>query len=211
MSRHFWKGIAASAAFWIGLIVLWYATITLAQNFSAVPVAPGIAPVGTPVFVNVGSMGADVLTWLAAVFTPVLGTMITAGLYQLFKKMGIDMTDAMRARLQELVVNGLNVGAAKATDALRSAPPMVVKNAAVAHAIDYVQTHGADTLKALGFDPKDPKAIEAIQARVESAIINPDVPTHPVLNTDAPKANGASQGGSFPGTGNQQSGGGKPL
>lgn len=205
MNKPFWKGAGYGAAFSIGTAALWYSAFALAQNvdpgfitdapgYTPAPVAPGIAPIGTPVFVNVGSLGSDVLTWMAAVFTPVLGSILTAAIYQFLKKMGIDMTDAMRARLQEVVVNGLNIGAAKAEDALRSAPAVDVKSTAVAHAIEYVQAHGADTLKALGFDPKDQKTIEAIQARAESAILNPNVPTASILNPDVPKAGGNGGG-----------------
>jgi hypothetical protein len=156
-------------------------------QFSEAPVlVPGTSPVGSPTLVNVGSFSADVLNWVISVTVPIMGVVITGWLTRLFQQVGINMTDAQRARLQEMVVNGINAGAAKAEDSLRGAPLVDVKNAAVQHAVEYVQEHGADTLKALGFDPHDQKTVEAIQARALSAIANPAVPTAPSLNAPIP-------------------------
>lgn len=147
-----------------------------------IPASPGVSAIGSPTFVNVGALSADVLNWVVSVSVPVIGIVATGWITRLFQQVGVNMTDASRARLQEIVVNGINLGAAKATDALKNAPPVDVKNAAVAHAIGYVQTHGADTLKALGFDPHDSKTTDAIEARILSAIANPAIPTASVLN-----------------------------
>jgi hypothetical protein len=58
----------------------------------------------------------------------------------------------------------------------------------VASTVAYVQDHGADTLKKLGIDPNSNIAVDAIKARIETAINDPAAPTPPVLDpTAAPK------------------------
>jgi hypothetical protein len=167
-----------------GFVVLWlfvFSTAAFAQQ--AIPAAPGISPIGSPTYVNAGSLSADVLNFVVAVTLPIVSAVVTGWIVRLFQMVGVNMTDAQRARLQEMVVNGIHAGTAQAESALQGAPPIAVKNQAIAHAVEYVQQHGQDTLKALGLNPNDPAAVQAIQARVLSAIANPAIPTPPVLNT----------------------------
>jgi hypothetical protein len=56
-----------------------------------------------------------------------------------------------------------------------------VKSQVISDAIAYTQEHGKDTIKALGLDASDPKAVEAIRARIQTAIIDPLTPTNPAL------------------------------
>jgi hypothetical protein len=131
--------------------------------------------------ISVGTLAGQVLTWIAAVFGVPIGGLLTAWLYRLSKLAGVQITDTMRARLQDIVVNGLNIGVKKAATDLRGRGQVDVKNEAVAHAVEYVQVHGADSLKALGIDPGSELAVEAIKARIETAITDVNAPTPKVL------------------------------
>jgi hypothetical protein len=171
-----------------------YAT-TVAPPAAAVPLpqpAPGTGPatqntvtttgpVTSDTTISVGTLAGQVLTWIAAVFGVPIGGLLTAWLYRLFKLAGVSVTDAMRARLQDIVVNGLNIGVRKAATDLRGKWQVDVKSEAVAHAVEYVQVHGADSLKALGIDPGSDLAVEAIKARIETAIKDVNAPTPKVL------------------------------
>jgi len=107
----------------------------------------------------------------------------------LLKNAGFAGNEILRQRLQDMIVNGLNAGAAAAADKLKDKGQIEVKNEVVAKAVDYVQAHGADTLKQLGIDPASSSAVEAIKARIETAINDPATPTPPALDpVDAPKA-----------------------
>lgn len=137
--------------------------------------------------ISVGTLASDVLTWVVAVFGVPIGTLLTAWLYRLFAKAGIDMTDAMRARLQEIVINGINFGAKIAEAEMAGKGQIAIKNAAVAHAISYVQEQGAAELKKVGVDdPYSGTAVHAIRARIETAITDASAPTPKIL--DAPPA-----------------------
>lgn len=174
--NKFWKGVLCGATYTIATSFLCWAAFSLAQT----PV-PGVTAIGLPTVVNVGSTGAEVLNWVLAVTVPAVGVVATGWLSRMFQQVGISMSDQMRGRLQEIVVNGLNAGAAIAVDKLKTAPAVDVKNAAVAHAIDYTLAHAGDTLKAMGFDPNDSQTKEAIRARIETAIADPTQPTAAVL------------------------------
>lgn len=143
-------------------------------------------PVSSNTTISVGTLGGQVLTWLAAAFGSVLASVFTAWGIRLFKLAGVQISDAARARLQEIILNGLNAGAKQVSQDLDGKAPVQVKNAVVAQAIAYTQAHGAESIKALGLDPQSGEAVEAIKARIETAIADPTVPTPAVL--DAPAA-----------------------
>lgn len=143
-------------------------------------------PVSSNTTISVGTLGGQVLTWLAAAFGSVLASVFTAWGIRLFKLAGVQISDAARARLQEIILNGLNAGAKQVSQDLDGKAPVQVKNAVVAQAIAYTQAHGAESIKALGLDPQSGEAVEAIKARIETAIADPTVPTPSVL--DAPSA-----------------------
>ena len=151
-------------------------------------------PVSSETTISVGTLAGQVLTWIASVFSVPIGGLLTAWLYRLFTKAGVDMTDAMRARLQEIVVNGINHGAQKASADIAGRGRVDIKNTAVAHAINYVQEHGADELKALGVDPNSNVAVDVIKARIETAITDANTPTNKVLDpTPAASADSAQR------------------
>ena len=147
------------------------------------------APVSSSTTISVGTLAGQVLTWAATAFGSLLATVFAAWGVRLFKLAGVQMTDAMRDRLQEIILNGLNAAAKQETQTLAGKGQVEIKNAVVAKAVAYTQDHGADTIKALGLDPQSGEAVEAIKARIETAIADPTVPTPPVLDSPAvPKA-----------------------
>lgn len=135
--------------------------------------------------IDTGAIAGQVLTWVIATFGATIGASLTALLIRLAKKAGLQGADLLRNRLQALIVNGLNRGAAEAARDLAGHGKIEIKSAAVGKTVEYVQAHGADTLKALGLDPTSPATVEAIKARIESAIADPSTPTNPILNTAA--------------------------
>lgn len=143
-------------------------------------------PVTSDTKISVGTLAGEVLTWIVDVFGVPIGGLLTAILWRLLQKIGVSLTDDMRARLQEIIINGINHGARKATDELHGRGQVEIKNAAVEHAVDYVQLHGIDEMKALGIDPNSNMAVDAIKARIETAITDVNTPTPKVLDPPAP-------------------------
>jgi hypothetical protein len=138
--------------------------------------------------IDTGSIAGQALTWVVTVGGGAIATMLTGLIYKLLQKAGVQMNDALRARLQEMVLNGLNAGAKAASEQLAGKGQVVIKQAALANAVTYVQAHGADTIKKLGLDPTSPEAVEAIKARIETAIADPTVATPKVLDAAAADA-----------------------
>ena len=169
------------------LAIVSIAFIVLSTPLLAQAVAPQ-----QPVTVATGSLAGEALTWVMTTFGGLIGTVLTALLYKWLQKAGVDLTEAQRDKLQGIVVNGLNLGAAKASAELQGQGQIEIKNAAVASAVTYAQQHGADTLKALGLDPTSPAAVEAIKARIETAIADDNTPTHPALDPQVPALAGVS-------------------
>lgn len=137
------------------------------------------APVTSTTTVNGGDLAAQVIEWLEAVFGTIIAGVGTLLIVKVRAYFGILTTDAQKAQLQLLAVNGVNAAASKAEDALRANPNLSVdiKNAVVQDAVAYVQAHGADTIKALGLDPKSGDAVDAIKARVATALNSSTTPT----------------------------------
>ena len=157
--------------------------IVLAQ---AAPVAATQSVDTAPVVVakvSGGGIAAAVIEWLQVAFGSVIGLAITALSIKGLRLLGINVTDANKAQLQAIIVNGLNDAAAKAAVSLRNNQRLDinVKSQVVAGAVAYAQKHGADTIKALGLDPRSGEAVEAIRARIETALNDPATPTPPVI------------------------------
>ena len=147
-------------------------------------------PVTSDTTISVGTLAGQVLTWAVTAFGSLLATIFAAWGVRLFKIAGVQITDAARVRLQEIILNGLNEGAKTEAANLVGKDQVQVKDAIVTKAVNYVQAHGADTIKQLGLDPTSGVAIEAIKARIETAINDPAVATPAVLDAPgaAPKA-----------------------
>jgi hypothetical protein len=138
-----------------------------------------------PHAIDTGTMAGQILTWVATTFGTAIGAALTALLVRMLKKSGIEANALLRDQLQQIVVNGLNAGAAAAARELAGRGKIDIKSAAVQKAIEYAQAHGADTMKALGIDPTSKEAVEAIKARIETAITDPATPTNPILEPTA--------------------------
>jgi hypothetical protein len=189
--------IAATALFvWFSPAVAQTKTVPVPSSEVVTQVAPSpatqntittTAPVSSETTISVGTLAGQVLTWLAAAFGSILATVFTAWGVRLFKTAGVQLGDAARARLQEIIVNGLNIGAATAAQNLAGKGQVQVKNEIVAQAVAYTQTHGAEAMKTLGLDPNSGAAVQAIKARIETAIADPTVPTPAVLDPPAAK------------------------
>lgn len=132
-----------------------------------------------------GSLLGQLATWIALLIgAPVAGAVLVWVRYGL-KKLGVEMTDSDRARLTEFVEHGIALAADRVNADLKGKLPIEVKGAVQAAALEYVQDHGADTLKKLGFDPNDPKSIEAIQARIAKTLDDKATPTALLAATPA--------------------------
>ena len=155
-----------------------FAFVFLAASVSCV-----LADSPAPMVVSGGSVAGDVLSYTVAAFGTVITGFTVKLLLALAKKAGVEVTDQMRARLGEIILNGLNLGAKEAAEKLAGKGPIEVRNMAVASAITYTQVHGADTIHALGLDPTSGEAIEAIRARAETMIADPNTPTPGIPST----------------------------
>lgn len=163
-----------------------------APTTPASPVTVNAGP-GGETTVSVGTIASQAMNWAILAFGSLLSTIFAAWGVRLFKLAGVQMSDAARARLQEIILNGLNVGAAQATKDLAGKGQVQIKNETVAAAVAYAQAHGADVIKQLGLDPQSGATVEAIKARIETAITDPTVPTPAVL--DPPKPSPADPAG----------------
>lgn len=135
------------------------------------------APVSSDTTISVGTLAGQVLTWIAAAFSVPIGGLIVFWLQRLFVLTGVQVTGAMREQLQKVVVNGLNAAAANNAERLKGQGQIAIKSAIVADAVKYTQDHAGETIKALGLDPQSGAAVEAIKARIETAIVDPAAPT----------------------------------
>ena len=159
--------------------------LELAALFLVVTVASASAQTVTPSVVHGGQILSDIVAWGSTAFGATLATVITAGVYKFLQWMGIQVTDGQKAQLQAITVNGINAAAAKAGVSLSADKSLDVnvRNQVIMDAVAYTQDHAADTIKALGLDPKSGQAVEAIKARIATAIADPSAPTPPALGT----------------------------
>lgn len=134
------------------------------------------APVTSDTTISIGTLAGQVLTWILAVFSVPIGGFVVQIVAKYAAKIGVDLDDTRRERLQEIVVNGLHAAAANIPKSIDGKLPFDVKSKLMADTIRYTQAHGADTLKKLGLKPDSANAQEAITARAEVALADPAVP-----------------------------------
>lgn len=141
------------------------------------------APVTSTTVVKGGDWAASVLAWLQVAFVTTIGAVGTALLYKVLGWLGVQVTDQQKAQLQGVIVNGLNAAGNKAQAQLRANPNLDinVQSQIIADTVSYAQSHAADTIKALGLDPNSGQAVEAIKARIQTAINDPKSPTPPLM------------------------------
>ena len=146
--------------------------VTMPMTIGTVP-TPIIITQPADTSISFGTLGAQLLGWVSAVFVPVLGAFLTKWAMAMAKKAGIDASQALSDKLDGIIENGLHSGATAAQKDLTGKLNVDVKNQVIAQAVTYAQDHGAETIKSLsGCDPNDPKAIEALQARAAKVLSN---------------------------------------
>jgi hypothetical protein len=136
--------------------------------------------------VSIGTLAGQALNWILTIAAVPVSGYVVLILNRFLSNLKIPMTDAARARIKEMVVNGINLAAPAVQKQLEGQGTIAIKNETVAQAVKYVQTHGADTIKKLGLDPTSPAAEEAIKAWIATAIADPTIPTPPVLDPPPP-------------------------
>lgn len=153
------------------------------KDTTRVETTPGTT---TTVVVKGGDLAAKILDWFWVAFGGSIGLLASAVLYKIFGYFGVQTTQMQRDQLQAIIVNGLNAGAAKAQTTLRSSDKLDFssKNVIVNEAIQYTQDHAAETIKALGLDPKSGDAVQVIKARIETALNDPAIPTPAAITPD---------------------------
>jgi tartrate dehydratase beta subunit/fumarate hydratase class I family protein len=149
------------------------------------------APVTSTTVVKGGDLAAQIIQWLQVAFGSTIGGVALYIFVRGLNYIGIKITAENKAQLQGIIVNGLNAAAARAEVQLKNNPNLDinVKSKIIADAVGYAQDHGAETIKALGLDPKSGEAVEAINARIQTALNDPTVPTPAVITP----ANGQPQ------------------
>jgi len=141
----------------------------------------GAGPVTSTTVVQGGDVLSQVIEWAKVVFGGLFATAFVAAVFRGLSYLSVVTTDAMKNQLQDIVVNGLNDAAAKAEAAVGGKFNVDVKNQVMADAVRYTQAHGAPLIKSLGLDPNSGEAVTAIRARIQTAIVDPLVPTNPAL------------------------------
>jgi hypothetical protein len=144
------------------------------------------APVSSDTTISVGTLAGQALMWTVTVFGVPIGTLVTAWVYRLFRMAGVNLTDAARARIQEIVLNGMHKGAEDAERDLAGQGVVAIHNQAVANTVAYVRAHGVDELKQMGVNPNDNAAVDVVKARIAAMAADPEVATPKAL--DAPPA-----------------------
>lgn len=173
------RGIFWRNALWTyALAALVLGAAALAQT--AVPGAP-LMPAPAASF-SAGTAAGQVLTWVVTVFGVPIGGLVTACLYRLLQRLGINLTDAQRARLRQIVLNAMHLGANLTEQEIAGKGEVEVKNLAVAKAVNYAQAHGADTLKALVGSSTGQLAVEGIKAQIAVLAADPAVSTPKVFD-----------------------------
>ena len=160
------------------------APVTTAPPASS-PVTVSSGP-GGETTVSVGTLAGEALSLILSLLSLPIGAYVVVILQRVFTNLKIPMTDASRARIKQMAVNAVNLVAANAPQELAGHGNVAIRNAALAQAVQYVQTHGADDIKKLGLDPTSPKAQEAIRAWIETVINDPTTPTNPVMDPPPP-------------------------
>jgi hypothetical protein len=136
-------------------------------------------PVTSSTTISAGTLAGQVLMWISVVAVPVISKFIVAWLIALAKKAGVETSQVMSERLDQMIENGLHSGASTAQADLTGKLNIDVKNDVIRSAVQYAQTHAVDTIKNLtGADPTDPKVIETLQARATKVLasIGPNAP-----------------------------------
>jgi hypothetical protein len=152
------------------------------QNYDEVP--PVVTVSQPKPTVLLGDYAGAALEWMLPILAPVIAGFLVDALIKLRQRLGQSTSEAQRDKLQQMAENAVNLAGHQLNHDLSGKLPMPARNEVMAMAVDYVQAHGSDTIKALGLDPTDPKAVEAIKGRIATIMANkssPPVPTAVVV------------------------------
>jgi len=165
--------------------------VTIVPNGTPAVAVIGVTAPGTPVIVqpqavqpysfDAGTAMASFVNWLWVAFGGTIVTALALIAQKVLRWLGVQTNQAMNDRLMEAIRNGMNDAAAKAQTDLTGKFPIAVKNQIIAQGIEYAKAHQAQTITALGLDPKTGEATEALRAKAETVIIDPLQPTNPGL------------------------------
>jgi hypothetical protein len=122
-----------------------------------------------------------ILAWAMAIFAstvavvgPILGRYAVKMAQAGAARAGFVLSETVLARLYTLVVNGVNKAGAEAA---KKGEVVRRDSEFAAGVLDYVKEHGEDVAKKLGVSVDSPEFASAVEARVEKAINDPEVPT----------------------------------
>lgn len=126
----------------------------------------------------------NVMAGVITIIAPVVATFIVNALRKFTANRGIEIDQKNLQRVDQFLVNGLNLAAAQAKEMHNLPPGSSAKKFLIDEAIGYLGEHGAETLNALSADLDDPKIREAMRARIETLIVDPTKPTPDLLSPD---------------------------
>lgn len=146
-------------------------------------------PASVTTTVKGGTLAADVLQWIQVALLPTVGAAIIGLILRGMSLLGIATTSQQSDQLKKIAVEGLNSAFSTLEGRLRSDPRLDVhvKGQIMADAIAYTQEHAKETLSAMGLDPKSGKAVDAIRAKIETALNDPRIPTPDAITPDSAK------------------------
>lgn len=142
---------------------------------------------GSGSVVHGGQILSDIVAWGATAFGAALAAFLTKVVYAFASKIGVEVTQQQRDMLQSIALNGINDAAARARAALGTNQnlDLKVQQKIVYDAIKYTQDHAKDTITALGLDPDSGQAVQAIRARIATAVQDPAQHTDPGVTAAA--------------------------
>jgi hypothetical protein len=149
------------------------------MNAPVVVVPPPIAEAKTTV--ALGDYAGAITMWMLPILLPMLAAFATDLFVKLRTRLGLQTSDAQRTQFQQIVENGVALGAHEARASLSGKLTFDVKNQIMASAVDYAKNHGVDTLKAIGVDPESPEAEQAIRARAAKMLADLDAAATAVM------------------------------
>ena len=139
-------------------------------------------PVTSETTISVGTVIGQVMLVVWTAFGGVLLYYCSTALQKLAVRFGIQVSDAKRAEYADSVLHAINLVAPRAAQEFAGKGHVEIKNATVAYAIDYMRTHHDELGKSIGIDASKNEGQERIKAQIETAIIDPTIPTPKMLD-----------------------------
>lgn len=115
--------------------------------------------------ISFGSFGGEILTYVVAGLAPVIAGCVINWLVKAAARLNVQIAEERRAKLQEMVENGIKAGAQKIGVALDGKLSIDVKSELIAGVVnDYLPQNAAETVKALGGNVHDTAAMTDVVA-----------------------------------------------